>query len=215
MNKSDIRKLIAARRPDFQTLEKLSAKIVQKFQCLENKMGGGSASFQGLELFQRAKTVGAYMPLPDEVDITPLFEFGSAGGVALPINFEQIGGANSPSEPPTLREKTFYIPAFDEASGIYRLAEYSADLKKGKFGILEPASPVFAPEEIDLILVPGVAFDLTGNRIGRGGGFYDHLLPQYRAVRAGICFDFQWLEKIPSEPHDCKMDFVVTESRIS
>lgn len=184
------------------TKAEIRKQIAEKFQSLENKMGGGSASFQtleklsvevvkkfqGLELFQRAKTVGVYIPLPDEVDITPLFQ---------------------------CLEKVFYIPAYDEALGFYRLAEYSADLKKGKFGILEPADPVFAPRDLDLILVPGVAFDRSGNRIGRGGGFYDRLLPQYRAVRAGICFDFQCLESVPAEPHDCKMDLVVTESRIS
>ena len=190
------------------TKAEIRKQIAEKFQSLENKMGGGSASFQtleklsvevvkkfqGLELFQRAKTVGVYIPLPDEVDITPLFQ-------CLETNC--VGA------------QKFYIPAFDQDAGLYRLAEYSADLKKGKFGILEPANPVFAPEEIDLILEPGVAFDRSGNRIGRGGGFYDRLLPQYRAVRAGICFDFQCLESVPAEPHDCKMDLVVTESRIS
>jgi len=171
MTKSDIRKQIAASRPDFQTLEKMSAAIVEKFQTLE--------------LFQQAKTVGAYMPLPDEVDITPLFQ---------PL------------------EKQFYIPAFDETSGGYRLAEYTAELKKGKFGIPEPTNPVFAPEELDLIIVPGVAFDHAGHRLGRGGGFYDRLLPQYQAVRVGICFDFQCLENVPAEPHDCNIDLLITKS---
>ncbi len=169
MTKFDIRKQIAASRPDFQTLEKMSAAIIEKFQ--------------GLELFQQAKTVGAYIPLPDEVDITPLFQ---------------------------CLEKTFYIPAFDEAISSYRLAQLTDELNPGKFGIPEPTNPVFAPEELDLIIVPGVAFDRTGNRIGRGGGFYDRLLPQYHAVRIGICFDFQCVENVPSEPHDCRMDVVVS-----
>jgi 5-formyltetrahydrofolate cyclo-ligase len=167
--KNKIRQQIATQRPDFQTLEKMSAAIVEKFQ--------------GLELFQKAKTVGAYIPLPDEVDITPLFQ--------------------------TL-EKIFYIPAFDEASDGYRLVELSSEFKTGKFGIPEPVNPVFAPEKLDLIIVPGVAFDRTGNRIGRGCGFYDRLLPQYHAVRIGICFNFQCLENVPSEPYDCRMDVVVS-----
>ncbi len=169
MTKFDIRKQIAASRPNFQTLEKMSAAIIEKFQ--------------GSELFQQAKTVGAYIPLPDEVDITPLFQ---------------------------CLEKTFYIPAFDEAISSYRLAQLTDELNPGKFGIPEPANPVFAPEELDLIIVPGVAFDRTGNRIGRGGGFYDRLLPQYHAVRVGACFDFQCLGTVPSEPHDCRMDVVVS-----
>ena len=77
------------------------------------------------------------------------------------------------------------------------------------------AAPVFAAEdELDLIIVPGVAFDHAGHRIGRGGGFYDRLLPQYRAVRVGICFGFQYLETIPAQEHDIRMDWVVTETGI-
>jgi len=201
MTKTDIRKRITTLSPGFQALELLSEQIVR--------------NFQGLELFKQAQTVGVYIPLPDEPDITPLFALGSAGGVAPPEHSESKGRANSPSEPQIQREKTFYIPAFDETLGGYRLAEYNGELKKGKFGILEPACPVFAPEKLDLILVPGVAFDHAGHRIGRGGGFYDRLLPQYQAVRAGVCFDFQCLEKVPTHSHDCKMDFLVTELQIS
>lgn len=247
MTKAEIRAYVASQRPDFQcletdcvgaqrfasqgkrtfqTLEEKSAAIVGKLQGLEKKQGGGSASFQTLELFKQAKTIGAYMPLPDEVDVTPLFGFGSplrspsfggqaAGGVAPPVGSESRGRANSPSEPQLQREKVFYIPAFDEALGSYRMAKYTPELKKGKFGIPEPENPIWAEaDELDLILVPGVAFDRAGGRIGRGGGFYDRLLPQYNAIRAGICFDFQCLEKIPSEPHDGLMDVLITESKI-
>jgi len=74
---------------------------------------------------------------------------------------------------------------------------------------------VFATkDELDLIIVPGVAFDRAGGRVGRGGGFYDRLLPQYSALRAGICFDFQYLEAVPAEEHDIRMDWVVTDTRI-
>ena len=174
MTKSEIRVQIAEQKKSFQGLDSLSLAVIKKFQ--------------GLEIFKTAKTVGAYMPLPDEVDITLLFH-------AL--------------------EKTFYIPAFDEASGGYRMAKLTTELKKGRFGIPEPAVPVFAAEdELDLIIVPGVAFDRAGRRIGRGGGFYDRLLPQYRAVRAGICFGFQCLETVPAQEHDIRMDWVVTEIQI-
>jgi len=86
MTKAGIRKQIAALRPDFQTLEKLSAAVVEKFQTLE--------------LFKSARSVGVYMPLPDEVNITSLFGFGSLGEFALPVNSTPLGRANSPSEPP-------------------------------------------------------------------------------------------------------------------
>lgn len=137
--------------------------------------------------YQNAKTVGAYAPLPDEVDVSLVM---------------------------TNPDRTFYIPAFDEALGSYRLARMGETFTRGRFGILEPVDPVFAEkDEIDLILVPGIAFDKTGHRIGRGGGFYDQLLPLYNATRVGIGFDFQCLETIPREPHDCEMNILVTSSR--
>jgi 5-formyltetrahydrofolate cyclo-ligase len=174
MTQAEIRKQIAALRPDFQTLEHLSAAAVEKFRTLE--------------IFQSARTVGAYIPLPDEVNIRPLFQ---------------------------CLEKTFFIPAFDPAVGSYRMARLTPDLRKGKFGIPEPVNPVFAAkDEMDLIIVPGVAFDCAGRRIGRGGGFYDRLLPQYDAARTGLCFDFQCLETIPVEEHDIAMDLLVTDRRI-
>jgi len=184
MTKAEIRKTIAALRPDFQTLETLSAAAVENFRTLE--------------VFRAARAVGAYMPLTDEVAVTPLF---------LPSH-----GLRRTSQS---LEKTFYIPAFDEASGMYRMARLTTELRKGRFGILEPAVPVFATkDELDLIIVPGVAFDRAGGRVGRGGGFYDRLLPQYSALRAGICFDFQYLEAVPAEEHDIRMDWVVTDTRI-
>ena len=176
MTKADIRVQMAGqkKRLTFQSLEKMSLDVVCKIK--------------NLEIFRAAKSVGAYLPLPGEVDITPLFQ-------AL--------------------EKIFYIPAFDKTSGSYRMARLTTELKKGRFGILEPAVPAFATgNELDLILVPGVAFDRTGARIGHGGGFYDRLLPQYHAIRAGVCFDFQCLDHLPVEEHDIPMSFIVTESQI-
>ncbi len=164
------------------------AKRKKSFQCLEALSAEVVKKFQGLDIFRAARVVGAYLPLSDEVDIRPLFQ--------------------TPN-------KLFYIPAFDEVSGGYRMARLTAELKKGRFGIPEPAVPVFAAEdELDLIIVPGVAFDRAGYRVGRGGGFYDRLLPQYRAVRVGICFGFQCLETVPAQEHDIRMDWVATEVQI-
>lgn len=74
-----------------------------------------------------------------------------------------------------------------------------------------------AISEIDLMLVPGVAFSANGERLGRGGGFYDRALANHelRAFKIGVCFDFQIEEKLPVESHDCAMDFVVSESHLS
>ena len=68
--------------------------------------------------------------------------------------------------------------------------------------------------KIDLFLVPGVAFDKSGNRLGYGKGYYDQLLHNTTGLKIGICFDCQVVDAIPNETHDIKMDIIVTESRI-
>ena len=88
-------------------------------------------------------------------------------------------------------------------------------LVHGKFGILEPpADSNCAGSQFDLILVPGLAFDLGGGRLGRGKGYYDRFLAGAHGIRAGICFDDQIVDHVPMELHDLRMDFVVTPSAI-
>lgn len=90
-----------------------------------------------------------------------------------------------------------------------------AELRPGQFGILEPAAEApDAGREFDLILVPGMAFDFRGGRLGRGRGFYDRFLSNARGPRAGVCFEDQIVDDVPSEAHDLRMDFVVTPSAI-
>ncbi len=100
----------------------------------------------------------------------------------------------------------------------YRIEDWS-QLKKGAFGILEP-DPSLAirvnPALIDCVIVPGSVFDRTGNRHGYGGGFYDRFLSKeaLSSLRVGLAFSFQVIDSIPTEPHDEKMDFIVTEDEI-
>ncbi len=80
----------------------------------------------------------------------------------------------------------------------------------GDFNILEPQNEPYTGG-YDLIVVPGVAFDRNGNRIGRGRGYYDRFLCKYLNVRRiGICFDFQLVDEVPTEPNDIKMDKVIS-----
>ncbi len=80
----------------------------------------------------------------------------------------------------------------------------------GDFNILEPQNEPYQGD-FDLIVVPGVAFDKNGNRIGRGRGYYDRFLSQHLNVkRIGICFDFQLVDKVPTEPLDICMDEVIS-----
>lgn len=81
------------------------------------------------------------------------------------------------------------------------------------FGILEPSSSQLAsPSEIDLIIVPGLAFDYKCNRLGRGKGYYDRLLKETAAVKVGVGFDFQLFAEVPVESYDVALDMIVTES---
>ena len=90
----------------------------------------------------------------------------------------------------------------------------SASLHSGAFGIREPEGDVMADVGLmDLIIVPGVAFDFSGNRLGRGKGFYDRLLCEAQCPLVGIAYDFQLVEALPSESHDIPMTRIVTDKR--
>ena len=81
----------------------------------------------------------------------------------------------------------------------------------GALGVSEPVGGTTAPAP-DLVVVPGLAFDLTGARLGRGKGFYDRWLGANPAVRTlGVCFKCQILERIPAEPHDVRVSAILTE----
>ena len=85
-----------------------------------------------------------------------------------------------------------------------------------RFGMLEPAAdlPTVDPAEIDVVLVPGVAFDRRGGRLGFGGGYYDRFLPTTPALRIGIAFDQCLAEQLPCGQHDQRMDWVATQSEM-
>ena len=101
--------------------------------------------------------------------------------------------------------------------GLWRL-EAVGELEPGTWGIPEPppdrrgeAARQVTAEALDLVVVPGLAFDRLGRRLGRGRGYYDRLLARSSAVRAGLCFDAQVFPEVPAGPHDAVMDWLVTE----
>ncbi len=88
------------------------------------------------------------------------------------------------------------------------------DLQQGYGGIQEPkrSCPMSLPSQMDLIIVPGVAFDIRGYRLGRGGGYYDRLLRKAPCVpKIGLCFREQRVRKLPAAFHDVMMDSVITD----
>ena len=150
-------------------------------------------NFQALAAFQSAKTVALYMAIGGEVNLETLF--------------------------PTCWElgKRTCIPVFNERSKLYEMAEIAADTpcRTGRYGIREPISPsLVSMDQIDLIAVPGVAFDPHGNRLGRGGGYYDRLLDGFAGNAAAVAFDFQILPRTPTDAHDKPVQCIATESKI-
>lgn len=88
-------------------------------------------------------------------------------------------------------------------------------LCRGFSGILEPdvSIPATPLEQLGLLVIPGLAFDLAGNRIGWGQGFYDRILRNYQGLRFALAYDFQVLDQIPANADDEKMDLIITEAR--
>lgn len=111
--------------------------------------------------------------------------------------------------------KTVLLPRIEGDRLDLHVVQSASELIEGKFGISEP--PPHAPRvepKADFILVPGLAFDPSGGRLGRGGGFYDRFLAGFEGVKVGVCFPEMVVDEIPMEEHDVRMDFVVTSEGI-
>ncbi len=113
-----------------------------------------------------------------------------------------------------VNKKTMILPAVKGDELELRKFEGLENMIIGEsFGIAEPAGEAFKnTDEIDLIIVPGVAFDKQNNRLGRGKAYYDKLLKTSNAKKIGLCFDFQLLDSVPVDEHDIKMDLVISDS---
>lgn len=109
--------------------------------------------------------------------------------------------------------KTILLPCVKGDDLILRRFDGMETMTEGEqFAILEPTGEIFSDySQIDLMIIPGVAFDRAMHRMGRGRGFYDRLLSVTDAKKAGVCFDFQLVESVPVEEFDVKMDFVVSD----
>ena len=141
-----------------------------------------------------AHTTLFFAPLPDELDVWPVLERSLALGTNCAL------------------------PFFDAEKKTYRAKQIqtlATDIVTGKFGVREPAANCadVPLDQFDLVLVPGLAFDLQGNRLGRGRGFYDRLLEKISGVKCGVGYDFQLLPSLPIEANDLKVDFIFTPVR--
>lgn len=147
----------------------------------------------GFEKYQNAETVMLYLSAFKEPSTAEIVKAAlkSKKRVIVPVS-------NTENETLTLS----YINGFEE-------------LEKGAYGILEPKiiRPA-AAADIDFILVPGIAFDYRGNRLGFGKGYYDKLLYNCGAEKTALCYAFQLIEEIPSDAHDVPMNTIITEEGI-
>lgn len=110
------------------------------------------------------------------------------------------------------RRKHFYLPRVNGVN-LEILPYEESKLELGSFHIEEPTGDnVVDPSEIELIVVPAVAFDRKGNRLGRGKGFYDRLLKSTRATKVGVGYEFQLMDELPVEPHDIGVDIIITQN---
>lgn len=148
-------------------------------------------------LYQSSKTIMLYMDYRKEASTNDILNFSlkCKKKIILPVTNDNLR----------------IVP--------YELTAEEGSLLTSKLGIREPnplVCPRANPKEIDMVVIPGVAFDYKGNRIGFGKGCYDYFLPTLRsdAVKVGLCYEFQRLENIPSEVTDIPMDFLLTEQRI-
>lgn len=154
-----------------------------------------AARVQTLPEWGTAHSVLLFVPLRDEPDLGSLLDGALASG------------------------RRVALPAFLPDTGVYAarwIQRPDRDLSPGRFGVPEPRPecPPASLAALDLALVPGLGFTRNGLRLGRGGGFYDRLLRDMSAVRCGVCRDEQVLDRLPVEPHDVRLQIVVTPSAV-
>ncbi len=147
------------------------------------------------EAFQQARAVLAYSALRFEMDPRAAVEQAWALGKTVAL----------PRIVPDTRALTLHA---------FRAGD---ELAESGFVVQEPlaSAPELESDEIDLVLVPGLAFDARGYRLGYGQGYYDRLLPRLtRAARIGLAYELSLLAEVPSAAHDVPVDFVITERRV-
>lgn len=161
-------------------------EMIEKRKALDIKNGEKFEKLlKTLDCYKNAKAVMLYMPIKGEADMTGIMS----------------------------DEKIFLVPVTD-GDDMYAVRATDC-FENGAFGVPEPKEKeLFDKGKIDVVLVPGVAFDKRFNRMGFGKGYYDKFLNGISAVKIGVCHSFQLLDIIPCEEHDVKMDMIITEDAV-
>lgn len=186
-----------------ESLDPLKARLRRQVQAQRRDLAPAGRTALSAKLcsdlrersvWRAANSVLLFAPLPDEPDVWPLLRIALAAG------------------------KTVALPAFISGTNAYtarRLLDPDRDVVHGKFNIREPAAT--CPEQplnrLDLVLVPGIAFDPRGGRLGRGRGYYDRLLAAVNGLKCGVAFDEQIVDAVPVGPMDVRLNCILTPTR--
>ena len=158
-----------------------------------HKSHRASQIFLSTDIYKNARQIMLYSRLGNETDTSEIINAAFADGKRLVF-------------PVTERTTGIITPFYADKNTVF---------EKGNFSVSEPVGTQVADtSKTDVIIVPGIAFDKSGNRIGYGKGCYDKFLKTSNAIKIGFCYDFQICDYIPCDKHDIKMDFLITENEI-
>ena len=183
--KAEIRKLMREKRRKISSEQRAAVSMAICHKVLEREDVKAAIANKA--------TFALYCATDEEIDLAVLFDALHGAGCRI------------------------CVPTWDAAAKTYRLAECEKGVEfvKGRMGILEPPSSAARVEssEVAVWIVPGLAFDANGRRIGYGGGWYDRFLSAAspKAVSLGVCHSFQLVDRLPAEPHDAVLTAVVAD----
>jgi 5-formyltetrahydrofolate cyclo-ligase len=192
--------------PDDVIRVRVKGELRKRLRGLRMTMPGDACAKRSGRIVERlasdvnvlaAKSIALFWPIVEkhEIDLRPLDESLRARGVAIAY----------PAIDPETRLMTFRFAA-------------PGDLDERGFGFREPALTAREATrgDLDVIIVPAIALDPTGHRIGYGAGFYDRTIPRFAppAICIGVAYDFQLVAEVPFTQHDVPLPFVVTDDRV-
>ena len=179
----------------------LRAQLRQRLQQLDaqdihDRSQAAAQQLCQCKVFAKAQAVMLFLPMPHEVDAQP-----------VAIRAWQMG--KTVTVPLVSYEQKHMLPV--------EIRSLNEPMSTDRYGVRSPANGQPLPiDMIDLVVVPGLAFDREGHRVGRGGGFYDRFLaqPVFKGVTCGLCFDDQLLQEVPVVSHDVPLHMLVTDRQV-
>jgi 5-formyltetrahydrofolate cyclo-ligase len=174
--------------------ESEKAKIRRRIRNKKNVLSDMEKSHSSIAVFEKIEA------LPEFINAKSILLFWSLPDELPTHNFIVKWSAKKQMLLPMVKGDKMLIKPFTNTE----------DLRKSDIGIWEPEAQKEYLRQIDLVIVPGIAFDKAKNRLGRGKGYYDRYFNNKNITKIGVCYDFQLLEIIPTEPFDVRMDKIIT-----